>query len=174
MKSYILPVIILIALLLGFKTQIDQSLELYNEGTDILRENSQKVESLEGQVENKKRSLVKQRKESLRKEAMLRRWEDHLAIDSFTVNRVLDAITSKHGCLPSNSSNEPTRLEFDGVKMPVHSFSTTILGDFKSVLRVIGEIEEEFPTAMVREIQMGDSLSGVSCKLTIIIPKLIS
>ena len=172
MKNFILPITILIAFLYLASSQVKRSAAIYREGAALLQVKEAAEAELKKEGTSSLRELALMQNESLLKDAMLERWSDLTNYDSFEVNRELDNIISRYGCLPSNSSNSAEDLIFDGIKYKTHVFRTTILGDFKSVLSVIGAIELTYPTAMISELIMSESISGVTCKLSVSIPEL--
>lgn len=174
MKEFALPFLLSLLILYAATSQIRSSKVILDEGTASLRAKQSEISGLEDIRKLKESSLSRAQEDSFRKKRLLREWSEYMSSDSFMVGRTLDSIITSNGCVPSNSSSSPEKITSGGVTLNTEVYNLSIIGDFKSIVALIGEIEETFPSSLITFIKLEESVSGVSCRVSVAIPKFIA
>ena len=172
MKDFILPILFLCLLHYGASTQLTKNLEIYREGQTELESVQNELEQMGMSKNQKEQTLMVTQQNALKKRALMTNWAGQSEISIFEVTRAMDNLITQYSCVPSNSSNSRETLKFGSLDVPAQVFRSTIIGDFKSIMAILGELEEKYPSAMIKTLEITESNSGVSCKISIAIPYL--
>lgn len=171
MKEFILPILLMMLALYAASSQIRASKIILDEGTASLEAKQSEVSGLEDVRKLKESALSRAQADSFRKKRLLLSWQEYSDSEAFSVGRTLDNIITSFGCVPSNSSSASEEMTSGDATVRADVYQLTIIGDFKSILSIIGEVETTFPASLITMVRMEESISGVSCRLSVAIPQ---
>jgi len=171
MKRYMLPMIIIIGILVGFWYFYDESGAAMRRAKNGYEAASNQVDSAKSQRELSSNQIVALNKSVRESVEFLARWKDY-----YTANKdyesLLNKAADKSRCAVVGRKWETKKVNVGKLDYEGDTFTGTVVGDYRDIIRFIGELETQLQLSAVWDMQFKDGVDEVACSLTVYFPTL--
>lgn len=99
-------------------------------------------------------------------------WYNHYLLTRDVYEELITQTAEESGCVVVERNWNEDELQIGKLDYDVQEFKGKVVGDYRNIVKFIGLIESNLQFSLVKEVYFQVGVSGVTCSVTIYLPKL--
>ena len=171
MKRYMTPIIVILGVLAGFWYFYDESLRTLAKSKSGYDGAQSQVETYKMQREVSTNQIIALNKSVREGVEFLSKWKRYYE-DTRDYESLLNKAADKTKCAVVGRKWETKKVNVGKLDYDVDGFTGTVVGDYRNIIKFIGELESQLQLSAVWNMQFKDGVNEVACSMTVYFPTL--